>query len=207
ASRRLHLHFLHNPIEVLGEDGKVSGMRFERQELDGSGNVRGTGEILDYPFQAVYRAIGYFGSAVEDVEYDGRTGTIPNAGGRVLGADGVHVPGIYATGWIKRGPVGLIGHTKGDALETVTHLLSDLAELPLATDPATDAVVALLESKGIEYTTWDGWLALDEHEKQLGADAAPAPTAKGPVVRERVKVVERGAMVSVSRGATADSRA
>ena len=55
---------------------------------------------------------------------------IPNDGGRVLDADGKPVPGIYATGWIKRGPVGLIGHTKGDALETIGYLLEDRLGLP-----------------------------------------------------------------------------
>ncbi len=123
ASRRLHLHFLHNPVEVIGEDGKVSGIKFERQELDGTGNVKGTGEFVDYPVQAVYRAIGYFGSELAELEFDAKRGVIPNDGGRVLDAEGTHVPGLYATGWIKRGPVGLIGHTKGDALETIGNLL------------------------------------------------------------------------------------
>ena len=197
--RRLHLHFLHSPVEVTGTDGKVSGIRFERQELDGTGNARGTGELVDYPVQAVYRAIGYFGSALPEIEYDGRTGTVPNLEGKVLDAAGTQVPGLYATGWIKRGPVGLIGHTKSDAAETIAHLLADLHELPVAASPAPDAVPALLAAKSVAYTTWDGWLALDEHEQGLGASAAPAPTPAGPVVRERIKVVDRGEMVAVSR--------
>ncbi|GAA3321928.1 FAD-dependent oxidoreductase [Paeniglutamicibacter sulfureus] len=205
ASRRLHLHFLHSPVEIAGADGKVDGIRFERQELDGTGQARGTGELVDYPVQAVYRAVGYFGSALQDIEYDGRTGTIPNDGGKVLDGSGTQVPGLYATGWIKRGPVGLIGHTKGDAAETIAHLLADLAGLPVAANPAPDAVTGLLDSKGVEYTSWEGWLALDAHEQALGAAAAPAPTREGPVPRERVKVVERAQMVAVSR--TADEAA
>ena len=66
ASRRLHLHFLHSPVEIYDDaetPGRVAGIKFERTELDGTGNVRGTGEFVDYPVQAVYRAIGYFGSA------------------------------------------------------------------------------------------------------------------------------------------------
>ena len=131
ASRRLHLHFLHNPVEITG-------------------------------------------------------------------ADGTHVPGIYATGWIKRGPVGLIGSTKGDALETITHLLSDREELPLAVEAAPESVVELLDSRGVEFTTWEGWLELDAHEKALGAAASEG----GPVQRERIKVVPREDMVAVSRGAS-----
>ncbi|WP_413544021.1 FAD-dependent oxidoreductase [Citricoccus nitrophenolicus] len=200
ASRRLHLHFLHQPVEILegeGDDaGKVAGLRMERMELDGTGNVKGTGEFTDYPVQAVYRAIGYHGSEVPGLAFDERKGVIPNDAGRVLGADGTPVPGVYASGWIKRGPVGLIGHTKGDALETIGCLLEDQPQLWTARNPDEQAVLDLLESRGIEYTTWDGWLALDEHELALGAEA----TSSGPVERERVKVVPREDMTRISRG-------
>ncbi|HEX2247480.1 MAG TPA: pyridine nucleotide-disulfide oxidoreductase, partial [Arthrobacter sp.] len=199
ASRRLHLHFLHNPVEILAgsgeEAGRTTGIRFERTELDGSGNVRGTGEFVDYPVQAVYRAVGYFGSALPDLEFDHQRGVVPNDGGKVLDADGNPVPGLYATGWIKRGPVGLIGHTKGDALETVTHLLADRTGLPVAARPDEAAIPELLRDRGVEYTTWGGWLALDAHERALGAEATEA----GPVARERIKVVPREDMVRISQ--------
>ncbi|NKG20735.1 FAD-dependent oxidoreductase [Paeniglutamicibacter terrestris] len=196
--RRLHLHFLQSPIEVTGENGKVTGLTFERQELDGTGQARGTGEQVHYPVQAIYRAIGYFGSALPEIEYDGRTGTVPNHEGKVLDRSGTHVPGLYATGWIKRGPVGLIGHTKSDAAETIAHLISDLSTLPLASNAAPDAVSALLAAKSVAYTSWEGWLALDAHEQALGAAAEPAPTKGGPVTRERIKVVDRAEMVAAS---------
>lgn len=209
SSRRLHLHFLHSPVEILDSPetpGKVSGIKFERMELDGTGNVKGTGEFIEYPVQSVYRAIGYHGSPLEELEYDARRGVIPNDGGRVLDADGNHVPGIYATGWIKRGPVGLIGHTKGDALETVGFLLEDRLTLPPAENPDPQAIIDLLEERGIEYTTWEGWNRLDAHEAALGASwseasAAAAGDGSGDgVVRERIKVVPREEMVRISRG-------
>ncbi|WP_300345258.1 FAD-dependent oxidoreductase [Nesterenkonia sp.] len=202
ASKRLHLHFLHRPVEILeGRDedgagtGKVAGIRFERMELDGTGNVRGTGEFLDYEVQAVYRAVGYFGSEVKGIPFDHQRGVIVNEAGRVLDDDGHHIPGTYATGWIKRGPVGLIGHTKGDAMETIECLIADADRLPEAEQPEENAVIELLESRGVEYTTWEGWLKLDEHEVQLGQQA----TTAGPVERERVKVVPREEMVRISR--------
>ncbi|MCW1248929.1 FAD-dependent oxidoreductase [Acaricomes phytoseiuli] len=198
ASRRLHLHFLHNPVEIQGEDGRVTGIKFERTELDGTGNARGTGEFTEYPVQAVYRAIGYFGSALPGIEFDAQRGVVANAGGRVLGVDGAHVPGVYATGWIKRGPVGLIGHTKGDALETVTYLLEDVAELPEAARPAEASILELLDGKGVEYTTWEGWHALDAYEKNLG-EVFDAAGLGLELSRERVKVVPREEMIRISR--------
>ncbi len=110
---------------------------------------------MDYEVQAVYRAVGYFGSEIEGLPFDERRGVIVNEAGRVLDDSGEHIPGTYATGWIKRGPVGLIGHTKGDALETVGCLLEDLHHLPVAENPDEQAVVELLESRGVEYTTWE----------------------------------------------------
>ncbi|BBE23772.1 pyridine nucleotide-disulfide oxidoreductase [Arthrobacter sp. MN05-02] len=202
ASRRLHLHFLHSPVEVYDAPetpGKVAGIKFERTELTGDGNVRGTGEFLDYPVQAVYRAIGYFGSELPEVGFDDKRGVIPNEGGRVIDEDGQPVPGIYATGWIKRGPVGLIGHTKGDALETIGFLLEDRLNLPPAEDPSEDAIINLLEERGVRYTTWDGWLKLDAHEMKLGANFVNT-SGNAELVRERVKLVPREDMVAISRG-------
>ncbi|MDJ0322227.1 FAD-dependent oxidoreductase [Cryobacterium sp. PH31-AA6] len=192
ASRRLHLHFLHSPVEVYGT-GRVEGMRFERTEPTGDGGVRGTGRILDYPLQAVYRAVGYRGSALAQVPFDEAAGVIPNEDGRVLDASGAPLPGLYTTGWIKRGPVGLIGHTKSDALETVTRLLEDIGPATQPERPEEDAILALLDGRGIRFTTWAGWLALDAHERALGA-ADPSP-----VLRERVKVVPRDEQVGIAR--------
>ncbi|CEA08982.1 NADPH-ferredoxin reductase FprA [Arthrobacter saudimassiliensis] len=203
ASRRLHLHFLHSPVEIYDDaatPGKVAGIKFERTELDGTGNVRGTGEFVDYPVQAVYRAIGYFGSELPEVGYDERRGVIPNQGGRVIDEEGNPVPGIYTTGWIKRGPVGLIGHTKGDALETIGFLLEDRLNLPAASEPSPDAIINLLEDRGVRYTTWEGWKKLDAHERELGAAYVHGDPGLGELVRERVKVVDREDMIRVSRG-------
>ncbi|MDO5750506.1 MAG: FAD-dependent oxidoreductase [Rothia sp. (in: high G+C Gram-positive bacteria)] len=196
ASRRLHLHFMQSPVEILGEDGAVTGLRVERNELDGKGGIKGTGEYIDYPMQAIYRAIGYFGSELPEIGFDPKKGVITNVEGRVVDEDGNAVPGLYATGWIKRGPVGLIGSTKSDALETITHLLSDRENLYTAPEPDAQSFSAYLDSKGIRYTTWEGWHRLDEHEKSLGAaalDAAGEP-------RARVKVVDRDEMVRISCG-------
>ncbi len=192
ASRRLHLHFFSSPTEILG-DGKVEGIKFERTELNPDGSsVHGTGKFVEFPVQAVYRAIGYFGSELPEVPFDDKYGVIRNQGGRVVDDSGDQVQGLYATGWIKRGPVGLIGHTKSDATETIENLIADVDQLA---DPAvadTDAVLAELKARGVEYTTWAGWLKLNEHEIALGA------ADESHVERERVKVVDREEQVRVS---------
>ncbi len=192
--RKLFLHFFESPVEVYG-DGKVEGFRTERTELDGTGNVRGTGVMHDWPVQAVYRCVGYRSTELAALPWDPRNHVVPHAAGRVLDADGAPIPGVYVNGWVKRGPVGLIGHTKGDAIETVGSLLEDADALPAPADPSLEAVPALLEARGIDYTSWTGWELLDGHERSLGEAFGPV----GDKPRERVKVVERTAMVSASR--------
>lgn len=186
---RLHLHFFHSPVEIVGDENGVTTLRTERTELTGDGTVRGTGEFHDWEVQAVYRAVGYLSQPLAEIPFDHSSGTVTHEGGRVVDMDGDRVPGVYVTGWIKRGPVGLIGHTKGDALETITNLLADQESLAPAQRPEPEAVLEFLEQRGVEYTTWDGWLKLDEHEKSLGE----------PHGRDRIKVVERAEMLRVSR--------
>lgn len=202
ASRRIHIHMLHSPAEILAdEDGNVRAIRTERTRLLGDGNVEGTGEFIDTPVQAVYRAVGYFSSPIEGVPFDDRRGVIPNDAGRVLGEDGQPIPGLYATGWVKRGPVGLIGSTKSDAQETIANLVQDAEAgvLHAGTDAVGhDAMIALLEERGIPYTTWQGWELLDAYEQRLGEEYGEVEGDRGP--RERVKVVSRAAMTAISRG-------
>lgn len=199
ASRRIHLHFLQSPHEVLGEDGKVTGIRMERTALQGDGTVKGTGEFIDYPVQAVYRAVGYWGTEIEGVPFDGRRGVIRNEGGRVVEDSGERVHGFYATGWIKRGPVGLIGHTKSDASETVANLVEDAAALYEGTQASPeqlspDNILRLLKERDVPVVQWKDWEVLDAHERALGE-------AEG---RERVKVVPREEMTDIELGRLAE---
>jgi ferredoxin--NADP+ reductase len=195
SSRRLHLHFFARPVEVLGTDA-VEGFRYERTEPDGEGGVKGTGEFREVEVQSVYRAVGYFGSPLDGIPFDERRGVIPNREGQVLDDSDEPVNGVYATGWIKRGPVGLIGHTKSDAMETIKNLMHGQADCWTPAHPEESAVIDLLTARGIEFTNLDGWHNLDAHELALGA-------AEG---RTRIKVVPRDAMVAVSNAASTPTR-
>ena len=189
ASRRLHLHFWSKPVEVVVEDGRVAGLKIERTAPDGEGGVVDTGEFEVIPMQSLYRAVGYFGSPIDEIPFDENKGVIPNTQGRVQDLEGQQIPGIYATGWIKRGPVGLIGHTKSDAMETLECLMEDRETWWQPEVAESEAIPALLHEREVPYTTIDGWHRLDEHELALGAEAG----------RTRVKVVPRDEMTRISR--------
>ncbi|MCW4351843.1 FAD-dependent oxidoreductase [Hoyosella sp. YIM 151337] len=185
---KIYLHFFENPTEILGEDGKVVGLRTERTELDGTGNVRGTGKFNEWEVGAVYRAVGYLSENIAKLPFDEQAGTVPNEAGRVIGDNGEPLNGIYVTGWIKRGPIGLIGHTKGDANETIACLIEDIPNLDTPEYPGKDDIIEFLDKQRVPYTTWDGWYRLDAHERSLGE----------PHGRERIKVVERDEMLRAS---------
>ena len=197
ASRRIHIHMLQQPVEILGSE-HVEGIRMERTALQGDGSVKGTGEFIDYPAQAVYRAVGYASEPLDGAPFDDNRHVIPNEAGRVQ-RDGKVVDGLYATGWIKRGPIGLIGSTKSDAQETIANLVEDAdAGILEATGPGTgaDGLLPVLEKRGVRYTSWHGWELLEAYEKQLGE-------AEG---RERIKVVERETMTAISRDEPHDGK-
>ena len=171
--RRVHFRFLASPVELIGEAGRVSALRIEKNELraDDKGylNAHGTGEFETIPAGLVLRSVGYKGIPLADVPYDKRSGIIPNVLGRVKDpARDTVLVGEYVVGWAKRGPSGVIGTNKPDAAETVEQMLADLPTLPPAPQPDPAAIDALLEERQIQVVTIDGWRILDQLELEKG---------------------------------------
>src|SRR5699024_10852993 len=110
--------------------------------------------------------------------------------------DGERIPGIYTSGWVKRGPVGLIGSTKSDAAETVANLIADAPDLTRAPRREREQVAALLADRGLQPTDFAGWDRLDAHERDLGETASRNGVS---LDRERIKVVSREDMTRIAR--------
>ncbi len=177
ADRRYYVHFNSAPTEILGEDGKVKAIRVERTETGADGRMHRTGEFTDYPVEAVYHAIGYRPAEAPGIAYDEHGAHLANANGdgRITAdADGGDVrERLYATGWAKRGPVGLIGSTKSDALAIVTNMLEDLAEAAeggrVAADRDPESIDRLLAGRGVRPIDFAGWKKVDAFERAEGA--------------------------------------
>lgn len=171
--KRIVLRFLTSPVEIKG-DGKVERIVIGRNELveeGGALRARDTGEREELECGLVLRSVGYTGVPIEGVPFDEKRGLILNEGGRVLDThDAGHKVGHYTAGWIKRGPSGVIGTNKKDALETVRHLLADVAAGALR-DPETpepEAVESLLSERGIRFVSFEDWQAIDQAEVGRG---------------------------------------
>jgi ferredoxin--NADP+ reductase len=168
--RRIVLRFMVSPLEILGSD-RVEAVEIARNELvvdeRGRLSAQATDERETITAGLVFRSIGYHGVPLPGVPFDENRGTMPNEGGRVLGDDGEPLRGVYCAGWIKRGPTGVIGTNKKDAMETVELLLEDAGDGRLQARENTDLLDVLAE-RGAEPVVYAGWEAIDKAEKAAG---------------------------------------
>jgi ferredoxin--NADP+ reductase len=157
--RRIVLRFFRSPIAILGDE-RVTGIELVRNVLDENERAAPTDDTETLECGIVFRSVGYRGVALPGVPFDDGRGTIPNEGGRVAER-------VYAAGWIKRGPSGVIGTNKKDASETVALLLADLTDAPRLGKTGDD-VDAFLVEHGARPVIYQGWTAIDERERAAG---------------------------------------
>ncbi|MVO85680.1 NADP oxidoreductase [Streptomyces sp. p1417] len=186
-ARRIRLRFFLRPVAVLDAVGRAGGVRFERTLPAGSGSVTGSGTYEDIRGQLVLRSVGYRGVPLDGLPFDGGTGTVPHAAGRVL-REGAVSPGEYVAGWIKRGPTGVIGTNRPCAKETALSLLADAPALALRDVPG-DPLTAL-RAAGTQPVEWPGWLAIERAEADLGRSLGRGP----------VKIPDWPGLLSAARG-------
>lgn len=166
APRRIHLHFWTKPVRL---DGRVAveAVEVEQTTINSAGAVVGTGEYRQIPAQLVVRSVGYRGLPLPGVPYDESTGRVPHAEGRVI-RDGAFSRDEYVTGWIKRGPTGVIGTNKSDAVETVASLLADVRDGEVAPGHRTAELDELLATRGIRALGMPAWHRIDAAEIHRG---------------------------------------
>lgn len=173
AERRIRVRFLCSPRAFFGAHGRVQGLEIEHNELvvnaDGSVSARGRGEYERIEAGLVIRSIGYQATPIAGLPFDDGHSLIPNQQGRV-GLAGEPVARCYVVGWIKRGPVGLLGTNKQDARETVSAMLAD-ASLARAEHVrrTPGAVLELLAARGVRPVTYADWQRIDARERERGA--------------------------------------
>lgn len=193
--RKIRLRFLVSPVAILG-DGRVEALRIERNKLvksaSGALSAQPTGEFEELPVQLVFRSIGYMGQPLADLPFDSRAGVIPNQGGRVIDpATKAVLPRCYVAGWIKRGPIGVIGTNKEDSIGTVRNMLADVKDFQQPEDFAADAeaVPDLLRQRAVRIVTFADWKRLDAIETERGKQEG-RPRVKFTSVGEMLEALE-----------------
>ena len=197
ARRSIVLRFLRSPVEIRGE-GRVEAIDIRRNEIvradDGLLRPRPADDKLEaIECGLVLRSVGYRAVPLPGVPFDERSFILPNDGGRVLTPDGDQLPGVYAVGWIKRGPTGILGTNKRDAEETVSRLAEDLAAgtCPAPPNPGREQIDALLADRKPDLVTADAWRAIDARELEAGVEQE----------RPRVKLASREELLAAAGSA------
>ncbi|VDM43379.1 unnamed protein product [Toxocara canis] len=156
SRRHCELLFRRSPVEILADDdGWVSGVRMRNSQTE---------TLEDLRCGLLIYSLGF-----ENVVLDG----VPqDENGRIKMRDSVrvHTAGetlVYASGWCAHTPRGVIANTQVDSANVAKALCSDIGLRGLK--PHIESSVAeRLKLKGVQYTTWQQWKAIDEREKQLG---------------------------------------
>ena len=160
-AKRCHFTFYAKPIEILGGD-KVEGIRMEHTKVEDGRSV-GTGEFFDIECGLVIPAIGYFSEPFPGVPFNEDWGIVEHEEGRVG-------DGVYAVGWIKRGPTGVIGSNKPDGDTAATQILEDIGD---GTKPGREALDALLAERNVRVVTYQDWQAINDAEIANAKPGAP----------------------------------
>ena len=174
-AKRVRFQFFAQPVEVLGGDA-VEGVRFERTKLE-DGRAAGTGEFYDIKCGLVIPAVGYRSDPVPGAPFDDKRGIVVNEEGRVG-------DGLYAVGWIKRGPTGVIATNRPDGVIVAEYVAADF---PGGSKPGRAALMVLLKERGVRPVSFDDWKTIERAE--IEAATPPAPRRKLATVDEMLAVL------------------
>ncbi|WP_280216707.1 FAD-dependent oxidoreductase [Nocardia neocaledoniensis] len=180
GNKRIVFRYLVSPAAITGA-GRAETVEYVHNDLlttDGRTVAQASDRTGSLNASLVLRSIGYRGEPVVDIPFDEDNGVIPNEKGRVLTTEGTSLPGVYVTGWIKRGPRGVIGSNRVDSQETVDQLIDDFAAGKLAAPQADRvALTRLLIDRQPDLVDRGGWKAIDMAERTAGK-AAGRPRVK-----------------------------
>ena len=170
--RKLEIKFLSTPIEIKG-NGKVEEIVFQKNKVE-NGKVIATSERFSVKTGLVITAIGY-----DSIEYPG----ISIENGRITNIAGHVEHNVYAVGWAKRGPTGVIGTNKSDSNDVVDLIIENLKE------PKTSEGITGLLKSGHEVIDQIAWEKINASEVISGEIAG----------KPRVKEVDWKQLISLGR--------
>ncbi len=155
----------------LSAKSRVEKAKFEINQLSGDPNkqkVKGTGKFEEIDCGLFFRSVGYSGVPIEGLPFSEQSGVVPNQAGRVMDSEKIFT-GWYVAGWIKTGPVGVIGTNKPAAEETVKSLMEDIGNLNPCEVPSTEELVKFLKEREVKLVTFEDWKTIDAAEIQRGS--------------------------------------
>jgi ferredoxin--NADP+ reductase len=190
--RRIAFRFLETPVTINGAR-KVQSVTLAQNRLEGppfAQTAVASSRLLELPCDLVFRSVGYRGIPLAGVGFDDRTGIIPNRRGRCLIGDDP-MPGLYVTGWIKRGPSGIIGTNRADSVETVASIIEDMPKVRAIPKPGAAGLQHTLAAQGVRIVGYGEWQKIDAAERARGQPMGK-PREKFTVVPEMIAAIDAG---------------
>lgn len=186
--KKIVFRFFCSPVEVVGSDSveqlKIAKTHLQQDE-DGKMVAVTSDEKTTLETGLILRSIGYKGKPLSGLPFLDSKGIINNQQGRAVDGDSV-VNGVYVTGWIKRGPSGVIGSNRKCATQTADCLLEDAQANQLSADEsAFNALHDSLKQNSSVVVTLTDWQKIDRHEKVQGLSQN----------RPRVKVTTKSELI------------
>jgi NADPH-dependent glutamate synthase beta subunit-like oxidoreductase len=134
-------------------------------------------------------SIGYKGIALPGLEeaglFDLRRGVVVNEHGKVDGAKN-GLGGLYVSGWLKRGPSGIIGTNIADAKDTVASITKDLDHQ--AIKEGNRSLQFLLAERGVKVVDWSSYELIDAMETDASRKRSEhQPREKIPNIDEMLR--------------------
>ncbi len=189
-SRRCYFQFLRSPVELSG-NGRLEKLTIEHNQLSGDAfkqSARGTGKQYQLDTGILFRSIGYRGIEMPGVPFHDSWGVFPNQNGRITENESI-APQMYAAGWIKRGPSGIIGTNRACAVETVKALIEDAPNINTTESKAgREKVYAILDSRNVRHISYQDWKKIDQIEIERG-EPKGKPREKITSVEEMLSLI------------------
>jgi NADPH-dependent glutamate synthase beta subunit-like oxidoreductase len=160
---RLHIVFYSAPAEIVGENGRVTKLVLDRTRVE-NGKAVMTGDQVTLDVGMVIKAIGYHVKPLEGLHVTKKETCYPNHEGKID-------EGLWAVGWAKRGPSGVIATNRQDSVNVVERMLKELP--PEAKPDARPVIDALLEGRGKRPVFFSDWEKIEQVEHDRAVDGAP----------------------------------
>ncbi|GAA6022895.1 hypothetical protein JCM10207_006854 [Rhodosporidiobolus poonsookiae] len=202
AEKSWALEFLQSPIELLPsptDEGKVGAVRYAVNELVAPSTpetgvdpnllvARATGQHVEKKTDLVFKSVGYRSVGIPGLPFDERRGVVSNKEGRVVDEQGEVVAGLYTSGWVARGPTGVIATTMFDAFAAADVVAADLPALLSSTAGERPPLPLEQLQASARVVSWEDWERIDRVEKERGREKGKL-REKMTSVREMLEVL------------------
>ncbi|CAJ0824540.1 10346_t:CDS:2 [Entrophospora sp. SA101] len=197
------LKYLRSPLELIFTNNNVNtgaeasnsnydiryikAVKFSVNRLEGPAEKRvaiSTKESDVLECGLLLKSVGYKSVPVHGLPFDEKKGIVPNDKGKIIELESNNeLPGLYVSGWLKRGPQGVIATTMYDAFETAETIISDIQQnKPMLSGslshlddnsssspkPGINAILPILKERGVRVVSYNDWKKIEEKEIEEG---------------------------------------